>query len=346
MKAMILGDSGKEHALATALARDPSVEKIYVLPGNSALALNAKVQLLSIDASDARSIIHQAQDLKVDLVILGHPTSMAAGIGDVLRGADLVVLGPSQAAAQLGRDALFTTQFLQQQSILDLTMPGIRQTTCYTVTALCDASSFKVMGITGDYQFVRWRERDAFLAFDRDDFTDAPPMSVIKDLIQDRILRGFRQKGIIFNGMLSLKLQAWQDQWGVRQIQTWPQARELQLALPRISAAFGQYFAAAATNLLAPLDDFTVTEKVSAHLAVVVDQNILAKLYQRYHQLEAEGIYLAFSGHKPEPAEHRSAGRMIDLVALGPSSEAAQQKLHQLFNEFYLESATDASSLS
>ena len=346
MKAMILGDSGKEHALATALARDPSVENIYVLPGNAALALNAKVQLLSIDASDARSIIHQAQDLKVDLIILGHPAAMAAGIGDVLRGAGLIVLGPSQAAAQIGRDALFTTQFLQQQGILDLTMPGIRQTTCFTATTLCDASSFKLLGITGDYQFVRWRERDAFLAYNRDDFADAPPLSVLQDLVQDRILRGLRQRGIIFNGMLSLKLQAWQGQWGVRQIQTWPQARELQLALPRLAGAFGQYFAAAATNLLAPLPDFTVTAPVSAHLAVVVDQNVLAKLYQRYHQLEKEGIYLAFSGHKPDLGEPRPAGRMIDLVALGPNSEVAQQKLHQLFNEFYLESVANASSLS
>ena len=347
MKAMILGDSGKEHALASALAGDPSVEKIFVLPGNFAMALDAKVQLLSVEAYDARNIIHQAEDLKVDLVILGHTASMAVGLGDVLRAANLIVLGPSQAAAQLGRDALFTARFLQEQGILDLTMPGMRQDNCFTVTALCDASAFKIVGIAGDYQFVRWRDREAFLAYGRDDFSDAPNAKVLEELIQGKILRGLRQKGIIFNGLLSLKLQAWQGQWGVRQVQAWPQARELHLAFARHpEVAWGQYFAAAATNLLGPLPDFTTSPQVAAHLAMVVDQSLLAMLYQQNAALKHEQIYLSFSGHKPVAGEKTAAGRMLDLVAVAASAEEAEQKLHKIFNQLYLENAAAISPMA
>ena len=347
MKAMILGDSGKEHALATALASDPSVEKIYVLPGNFAMALDAKVQLLSVEAFDARNIIHQAQDLKVDLVILGPTASMAVGLGDVLRAANLIVLGPSQAAAQLGRDAIFTARFLQEQGILDLTMPGMRQDSSYTITALCDASAFKVVGVAGDYQFVRWRDREAFLAYGRDDFASAPPRQVLEELIQEKILRGLRQKGMIFNGLLSLKLQAWQGQWGVRQVQTWPQARELHLAFARHGqVAWGQYFAAAATNLLGPMPNLATSSCVAAHLAMVVDQALLAMLYQQSAALKQEQVYLSFSGHKPVANDKTAACRMLDLVAVAPTAEAAEQKLHKIFNQLYLENAAAISPMA
>ena len=50
MKVLIIGNGGREHALAWKCAQDQNVKTVYVAPGNAGTANALKVQNLEIDA--------------------------------------------------------------------------------------------------------------------------------------------------------------------------------------------------------------------------------------------------------------------------------------------------------
>ena len=56
MKVLIIGSGGREHALAWKCAQSDSVEKVFVVPGNAGTANEAKVQNISIDITDFKSL--------------------------------------------------------------------------------------------------------------------------------------------------------------------------------------------------------------------------------------------------------------------------------------------------
>ena len=47
MKALIIGNGGREHALAWKIEQSPLVTKIFVAPGNGGTALDKKIYLSS-----------------------------------------------------------------------------------------------------------------------------------------------------------------------------------------------------------------------------------------------------------------------------------------------------------
>ena len=42
MRIMVIGGGGREHAIVKALKSNPTVEKIYCLPGNGGIAMDAE----------------------------------------------------------------------------------------------------------------------------------------------------------------------------------------------------------------------------------------------------------------------------------------------------------------
>ena len=56
MKVLIIGNGGREHALAWKCAQDQNVKTVYVAPGNAGTANELKVQNLEIDAGDFEAI--------------------------------------------------------------------------------------------------------------------------------------------------------------------------------------------------------------------------------------------------------------------------------------------------
>jgi len=106
MNIMILGGGGREHALAWAVMQNPKCDRLIVAPGNAGIAMIA--ECASLDILDGGAVVQFAEENAVDFVIIGPEAPLAAGVADDLRGAGLLVFGPSKAAARLEASKAFT----------------------------------------------------------------------------------------------------------------------------------------------------------------------------------------------------------------------------------------------
>ncbi len=115
MNVLIVGNGGREHAIAWKLADSPKVKRLMCLPGNPGTAQVA--DNLPGEVTDLKLIEKVALREKVDLVVVGPEDPLAAGLADRLTAAGVRVFGPTQAAAQVESDKWFAKELMRQQSI-------------------------------------------------------------------------------------------------------------------------------------------------------------------------------------------------------------------------------------
>ncbi len=100
MKVLLVGNGGREHALAWKLLQSPNIDKVFCAPGNGGTATMAGCENIPLPVVDFEGIAKAVQKHKVGLVVVGPELPLSMGISDRL--ASLVpVFGPSQAGAQI-----------------------------------------------------------------------------------------------------------------------------------------------------------------------------------------------------------------------------------------------------
>jgi len=99
VKTLVIGTGGREHALALALSRDPSVTEVHAAPGNPGIATFAKVH--DVDPMDPQAVADLAEDLGAELVVVGPEAPLVAGVADAVRARGISCFGPNADAAQL-----------------------------------------------------------------------------------------------------------------------------------------------------------------------------------------------------------------------------------------------------
>jgi len=117
MKILIIGNGGREHALAWKTAQSPLAETVFVAPGNAGTALEPALQNVDISTTDIPALLRFAQHEKIDLTIVGPEAPLVIGVVDAFRAAGLKIFGPTQAAAQLEGSKAFTKDFLDRHQI-------------------------------------------------------------------------------------------------------------------------------------------------------------------------------------------------------------------------------------
>ncbi|SFN74933.1 phosphoribosylamine--glycine ligase [Izhakiella capsodis] len=117
MKVLVIGNGGREHALAWKAAQSPLANTVYVAPGNAGTALEHALKNIDIGATDITSLVNFAKTEGIDLTIVGPEAPLVAGIVDAFRAEDLMIFGPTKAAAQLEGSKAFTKDFLARHSI-------------------------------------------------------------------------------------------------------------------------------------------------------------------------------------------------------------------------------------
>lgn len=117
MNILIIGNGGREHALAWKAAQSPLAEHVYVAPGNAGTAQEPRLQNVAIDATDIDGLLAFAQSHDIGLTIVGPETPLVMGVVDMFTAAGLTIFGPTKAAAQLEGSKAFTKDFLARHHI-------------------------------------------------------------------------------------------------------------------------------------------------------------------------------------------------------------------------------------
>ncbi|MBE2898823.1 phosphoribosylamine--glycine ligase [Pasteurellaceae bacterium 20609_3] len=117
MNILIIGNGGREHALAWKVAQSNQVERVFVAPGNAGTALEPKVENIAIAVTDVARLVEFAREKAIDLTIVGPEAPLVLGVVDAFRAAGLKIFGPTKAAAQLEGSKAFTKDFLARHNI-------------------------------------------------------------------------------------------------------------------------------------------------------------------------------------------------------------------------------------
>ena len=117
MKVLIIGEGGREHALAWKVSQSKLVSKIYVAPGNGGTQIEKGITNIAIKAEDIRSLAEFAIDNEVGLTIVGPEVPLVKGITDKFTSLGLKCFGPTKKAAQLEGSKLFMKDFLTKYQI-------------------------------------------------------------------------------------------------------------------------------------------------------------------------------------------------------------------------------------
>lgn len=117
MNILIIGNGGREHALAWKVAQDPRVTKIFVAPGNAGTATEAKCENVNIGVTELDKLADFAETNQVALTIVGPEAPLVLGVVDTFRARGLAIFGPTAKAAQLEGSKAFTKDFLARHNI-------------------------------------------------------------------------------------------------------------------------------------------------------------------------------------------------------------------------------------
>jgi phosphoribosylamine--glycine ligase len=112
---LVIGNGGREHALAWKLAQSPRADRVFVAPGNAGTAADA--ENVPIPADDFPALIRFARENRVALTVVGPEAPLAAGIVDAFEEEGLRVFGPTKAAAELEASKAFCKELLHSAAV-------------------------------------------------------------------------------------------------------------------------------------------------------------------------------------------------------------------------------------
>ncbi|WP_018938309.1 MULTISPECIES: phosphoribosylamine--glycine ligase [unclassified Thioalkalivibrio] len=117
MNVLVIGNGGREHALAWKLAQSPRIERVLVAPGNAGTAREAKCENVEIGVTDIDALLALAEREAVAFTVVGPEAPLVAGVVDAFRAAGRRCFGPTAKAAQLEGSKSFAKDFMQRHGI-------------------------------------------------------------------------------------------------------------------------------------------------------------------------------------------------------------------------------------
>ena len=118
LRILLIGNGGREHALAWKLSQSPYVETIIVVPGNGGTAGLSKVtNNTTVSADDYPALVDFAKKEKLNLVVPGPEAPLVDGVEGFFREARIACFGPSKEAARLEGSKTFSKDFMKKHNI-------------------------------------------------------------------------------------------------------------------------------------------------------------------------------------------------------------------------------------
>ncbi len=115
MKIAIIGNGGREHALAHQLSESKKLTKIYSIPGNAGTEqISTNIDLNLDNFQDLYDFFSKEQ---IELVIVGPEKPLVEGLVDFLESKKIKVFGPRKKVAQLEGSKIFTKKICKKFNI-------------------------------------------------------------------------------------------------------------------------------------------------------------------------------------------------------------------------------------
>ena len=117
MKILVIGQGGREHALAWKLSQSKKSKIIFVAPGNGGTSIEKKCVNVNIKADDFPGIRKFIIEKQIDLVVIGPEEPLVNGLDDYLEALNILVFGPCSNGARLEGSKIFSKKFLFENDI-------------------------------------------------------------------------------------------------------------------------------------------------------------------------------------------------------------------------------------
>lgn len=115
MKILVIGNGGRESAIAYTIRRFHPEATIFVAPGNGGTA-DAFINV-PIDVEDLTKLADFAEKEAVDLTVVGPEVPLVMGIVDVFEARGLKIFGPTKECAKFEGSKHYTKEFLMRHQI-------------------------------------------------------------------------------------------------------------------------------------------------------------------------------------------------------------------------------------
>ncbi len=115
MKVLIVGQGGREHALAWKIKQSPLVRKIYISPGNAGTGLLG--ENIKFTDQGYQDLLNWVIRKGIDLTVIGPEQPLVEGLVDMFTAKGLLAFGPAKAAAALEGSKIFAKELMVEAGV-------------------------------------------------------------------------------------------------------------------------------------------------------------------------------------------------------------------------------------
>lgn len=115
MDILVVGGGGREHAIIKKLRENTGVDRIYALPGNGGIAMDA--ECFDVKATDIDGIVQFAKDHHVDYAVVAPDDPLVMGCVDALTNIGVPCFGPDSKAAIIEGSKVFSKDLMKKYDI-------------------------------------------------------------------------------------------------------------------------------------------------------------------------------------------------------------------------------------
>ena len=117
LKILIIGQGGREHAIAWNLSKSEKVNSIYVAPGNGGTFFEKKTTNIEIKPNEIDLLINFVKKNSIDFTIVGPEAPLVDGIVNRFKAEGLEIFGPTKNHAQLEGSKVFAKSFMKENNL-------------------------------------------------------------------------------------------------------------------------------------------------------------------------------------------------------------------------------------
>ncbi|MGE5681905.1 MAG: phosphoribosylamine--glycine ligase [Bacillota bacterium] len=115
MNVAVIGSGGRENAIAYKIKQSPTLNKLFIIPGNP--GTENLGENISLNILDNQAIADFCISNAIDLVVIGPEIPLVNGMGEFLRENNINVFGPDSPAAEIEGNKAFAKDLMQKYNI-------------------------------------------------------------------------------------------------------------------------------------------------------------------------------------------------------------------------------------